>query len=147
MTPFPPHRVLALISPDQGGLLQGESGQRLPILVLQLQADAPGRGGGKVQNQVSTLEDQRTTDPFSSPMVRVDGDELRLNAATDRGGSIRVELADEAGDPLGPEPAIFEGDAGDAVVADLAPWRGQAVRLRFTLDRARLYAFRIAARE
>ena len=79
--------------------------------------------------------------------VRVDGNELRLNAATDRGGSIRVELADEAGDPLGAEPAVFEGDAVDAAVADLAPWQGQAVRLRFTLDRARLYAFRIAARE
>ena len=79
--------------------------------------------------------------------IRVDGDELRLNAATDRGGCIRVELADEAGDPLGPEPAVFEGDAVDAAVADLAPWRGGTVRLRFTLDRARLYAFQIAARE
>ena len=79
--------------------------------------------------------------------ILVDGDELLLNAATDRGGSIRVELTDESGEPLGPEPAIFEGDDVDAVVADLSPWRGQAVRLRFTLDRARLYAFRVASRE
>ncbi len=79
--------------------------------------------------------------------IRVDGDELRLNAATGRGGAIRVELTDESGEPLGAEPAVFEGDDVDAVVADLGPWRGQAVRMRFTLDGARLYAFRIAARE
>ena len=79
--------------------------------------------------------------------IRVDGDELRLNAATDRGGTIRVEVTDEAGEPLGPDPALFEGDEVDAVVADLAPCRGRTVRLRFTLEQARLYAFQIAPRE
>ena len=77
----------------------------------------------------------------------MDGDELRLNAATDRGGTIRVEVTDEAGEPLGPDPALFEGDEVDAVVADLAPCRGRTVRLRFTLEQARLYAFQIAPRE
>ena len=103
---------------------------------------------------------QLTTRP-----IRVDGDELRLNAATERGGSIRIELTDEAGQPLGltapsaqsdgsqagadgaghPEPMTFEGDAVDTMIVDLSRWRGQLIRLRFTLDRARLYAFHLAA--
>ena len=40
----------------------------------------------------------------------------------------------------------FEGDAVDTVIADLSRWRGQLIRLRFTLDRARLYAFHLATR-
>ena len=102
-----------------------------------------------------------TTRPIS-----VDGDELRINAATERGGSIRIKLMDEAGEPLGltapsaqsdgnqggadgaghPEAVTFVGDSVDAVIADLSRWRGQLIRLRFTLDRARLYAFHLATR-
>ena len=36
------------------------------------------------------------------------------------------------------EAATFEGDSVDAAIADLSRWRGQLIRLRFTLDRAAL---------
>ena len=85
------------------------------------------------------VEGRLTTHP-----IRVDGDQLRLNAATERGGSIRIALEDEAGKPLGPGAVRFEGDDADRFVTDLSQWRGQLIRLRFTLDRARVYAFSIA---
>ncbi len=94
--------------------------------------------------RVAHAEPRDVCGDLTTRPIRVDGDELRLNAATERGGSIRVELTDEAGQPLGPEAVTFEGDAVDGVIADLSRWRGQLIRLRFTLDRARLYAFHLA---
>jgi len=84
------------------------------------------------------MEGQLITHP-----IKVDGRELRLNAATERGGLIRLEITDTSGIALGPSLVKFRGDAVDKVVADLSAWHGQLIRIRFSLNRARIYAFQI----
>jgi len=76
------------------------------------------------------------------------GTSLALNARTDDGGSIRVELLDEAGRPLpnycGGNAATFRGDATRYPLS----WQGGAVtalpagvfRLRLTLEKADCFA-------
>lgn len=72
--------------------------------------------------------------------IRVEQDHLHLNARTEPDGSVLCEVTDTAGRTLR-GPAAFSGDQADAEVADLSELRGQAVRLRFTVERARLFAF------
>jgi hypothetical protein len=91
------------------------------------------------------------TQPF-----RCNGDRLFVNAEA-QDGSLRVEVLDENGNPL-------EGfEAGPATSSRRIPWRkkttdgfdgrrrpiservqGKQIQLRFTLQNARLYAFRVA---
>ena len=89
---------------------------------------------------------QLTTTP-----VVLDGERLVINAQTEAGGSVRVELQDEDGQPL----ADFNGQACDAFQGDsishgvqwnnagLDKLRQQPVRIRFLLDRAKLYAYHV----
>ena len=83
--------------------------------------------------------------------IRFQGSRLALNFATSAAGSVRVEIQDGEGKPLpgfalDDCPPIF-GDTIERVIAwsggrtprDLA---GQAVRLRFVLQDADVYAFR-----
>jgi hypothetical protein len=72
------------------------------------------------------------------------GRELEVNADA-RGGKIQVELLDAAGAPIAArQPAVLTGDsvrhrAGfGSPISELA---GKPVRLRFTLERSKLYAF------
>ncbi|SDT72648.1 hypothetical protein [Jiangella sp. DSM 45060] len=86
-----------------------------------------------------------TTTPFV-----VTGDELRLNAALDKRGSLRVEVLDENGVPI---PG-FGADQARPIIGDrvdhLARWRvgvwpdleGRTVSLRFHLDGGDLYSYR-----
>ena len=76
--------------------------------------------------------------------IRVDGDTLRINASTQRGGSITVRVEDDSGQSLLDEPVRFTGDDVAATVADLSTHGGAAIRIHFDLDRAKLYAFKIA---
>jgi hypothetical protein len=105
---------------------------------------------------------------FTTRPLRFEGAELELNLATSAAGSVRVEIQDEDGRPfpgyrLEDCPEIF-GDALDRVVtwrkghADVLtpdrreiPYRpsdiaralgGRAIRLRFVMKAAHLYAFR-----
>ena len=83
--------------------------------------------------------------------MRVDGDDIAVNAAVEPGGSLRVELRDETGRKI-PGRGLddcepFNGDE----VTHVMRWRGgpvqlagQTVRAHFVLDRARLYAFRFS---
>ena len=90
--------------------------------------------------------------------VRVQQDVLVLNASTDPGGFIGVEIeristriepgdrlkGDGTGKPAGKNEVIeyrFEGDETEAQAADLSEWRDRVIIIRFTLHRARLYAF------
>ena len=84
--------------------------------------------------------------------VRFSGGHLFVNASID--GSIRVEVLDVAGRAIEPfsldRTLPVTGDATRLPVrwsggADLAQLAGQAVRFRFTLSRARLYAFWVSA--
>lgn len=84
------------------------------------------------------------------------GDRLRLNFASSAAGDVRVELQDEAGQPLpgfqlDDCPPIF-GDSLDRIVtwtqgADVKKLAGRVVRLRFAIRDADLYAFQFTAAE
>jgi hypothetical protein len=80
-----------------------------------------------------------------------DGSRLELNFSTSAAGAVRVELLDQGGAPLGPYAAEqgpeLVGDEIERVYewkngADVSALRGKAVRLRFHLKDADLYAFR-----
>ncbi len=83
--------------------------------------------------------------------IRFAGDRLVLNYSTSAAGSIRIEVQDELGHPL---PGFALADSpelyGDSIEQSM-PWKdgsdltrlaGKAVRLRFVLRDADLYAFR-----
>lgn len=94
------------------------------------------------------------------PML-FDGSRLQLNVATGSGGSVRVEILDEAGRPipgfaLKSEFADFEiegnhirvlsqwprdGDGARRFTSDVSELAGRPIRLRFVIRNARLYSF------
>jgi len=78
--------------------------------------------------------------------LRVDGDNLLINARTQPGGSLTVRLLGGDGRDLGRPPFVFQGDETSALVADLTPWRGSLITIEFDLRLANLYAFQIAPR-
>jgi len=83
--------------------------------------------------------------------LRFSGSRLEVNFSTSAGGSLRVELQDEAGQPI-PGFTLADcnlqfGDQLDRVVswkggADVSQFAGRPVRLRFELKDADLYALR-----
>ena len=79
--------------------------------------------------------------------IYVDGDMLRVNAATDPGGFVLVEIEDETGAAVLDQPFRFEGDDVAADVADVSSLKGTSIRVSFTLHHARLYAFEVAQTE
>lgn len=90
-------------------------------------------------------------DMTTRPIV-LEGDRLLLNYSTSAAGSIRVEVQDEAGQPieglaLDDMEALYGDNLAEAVqwrtTVDLSAWRGQTVRFRFVLQDADLYAIRI----
>jgi hypothetical protein len=86
---------------------------------------------------------------FTTKPLRFAGRELVMNFSTSAVGSVRVELQDAAGKPipgftLADCPEIY-GDAIDEVVkwkagSDVSKVAGQAIRLRFVMKDADLYA-------
>ena len=87
--------------------------------------------------------------------LRFSGAQLLLNHSTSAAGGIRVEIQDATGKPLPGfrlEDAItLYGDSIDGAVRwkndpDLAALAGQAVRLRFVMSEADLFAFRFQAK-
>jgi hypothetical protein len=90
---------------------------------------------------------------FTTRPLRFEGRRLELNYRTSGGGSLSVELQDEAGAPLPgrrledcPE---FYGDKIEGIVrwrggADLSAHAGRPVRLRIRLRDAEVFAFRFA---
>jgi hypothetical protein len=76
------------------------------------------------------------------------GKRLVLNYATSAAGEVRVEVLGEDGTVLGASEPLF-GDELDGVVSwrggfELAKLTGQAVRVRFVVNDADVYAFRFA---
>ncbi len=86
--------------------------------------------------------------------LRFTGKELVLNYATSAGGSVRVEVQTEAGQPV---PGFALADSrplvGDALAqtvrwatgSDVSPLAGQPVRLRFVMQDADLFALKFNA--
>jgi hypothetical protein len=97
-----------------------------------------------------TAGDQEGT-LLTKPFVLA-GDRLFVNAVCDaaKGGSIRVELLDEAGKPLsGSSSQLCTPVTGDGIALPIA-WReggglgqfqGRVVRLKFVMQNASLYSF------
>jgi hypothetical protein len=87
---------------------------------------------------------------ITTPLV-FKGDKLTLNFASSAAGDIRVEIQDEAGDPL-PGFSLddcppFFGDTIERTVnwkagSNVGRLAGKPVRLRFVLRDADLYSFR-----
>lgn len=94
------------------------------------------------------------TKPIVFPKTAIFGNDLALNFSSSAAGDVRVEIQDEAGKPF-PGFTLAEckplfGDAIERVVvwengADVSSLAGKAVRLRFALCDADLYAYRFRA--
>ena len=97
------------------------------------------------------LESDDVTGIVTTKPLVFSGKGLGINAAAD-GGQIRVEILDEAGQPI----AGFSRDDSDPIVGDsvrhtatweggapddLSPLKGRVVQLRFVMNRAKLYSF------
>ncbi|MBS0631984.1 MAG: hypothetical protein JSS11_08735 [Verrucomicrobia bacterium] len=89
------------------------------------------------------------TKPFT-----VEGARLTLNYSTSAAGSLRVEVQTAEGEPIPgytlEECPVIVGDTIErtvswATTSDLTPLRGRAVRLRFVLKDADLFALRLPA--
>ena len=85
---------------------------------------------------------------ITRPLVYA-GNRLTLNFAASAAGSVRVELQDAHGLPIGGHslddcPEIYGDEIAHTVAwrtgADLSPLAGQSVRLRFALSDADLFA-------
>ena len=124
----PSHALASYFSTWEGHLADGRATRYLPAL-------AHGRAYRVAHAEPDDVEGVLTTG-----LLRVGQPELRINAATERGGSIVVRVEDEEGRPLR-DPVRFEGDSVDAPVVPLDGLRGRPVRIHFELVRARLYAF------
>src|SRR5262249_14502631 len=88
-----------------------------------------------------------------TPPLTFDGSTLRLNAACEPGGSIRVSILSGGSEAKGYEEASCDVFAGDDVAhvlswsgkSDLSKLAGKPVGLRISLSKCRLYSFRFAA--
>lgn len=98
-----------------------------------------------------SLHAKRVIGEFVSKPLRFEGGRLSLNFSTSAAGAIRVELQDEAGQPLtGYSIADCDelfGDTIDRVVSwndrsDLSALAGKVVRLRMTLSDSDLYSLK-----
>ena len=72
--------------------------------------------------------------------VKCNAPTLRLTANVRAGGSVKATILDAAGKTLVVGRTLTASET-DAVVADVARQRGQAVRVRFDIEQATLYAF------
>jgi len=88
---------------------------------------------------------------FLTPVMTFDGDELRLNVDTSAVGQVRVEILDKDSKPIAGYAAgdcdeIYTANEIDRPVtwngrADVGELAGRAIRLRFIMRDADLYAF------
>jgi hypothetical protein len=69
---------------------------------------------------------------------------LYMTADVREGGSVKVTVLDAAGRALS-DGRTLTASVTDAVAVDVAPQRGQAIRLRFDLEKATVYAFRFGS--
>jgi hypothetical protein len=95
--------------------------------------------------RVAHAEPEGETGCFVTRKLRVDGNILTLNAETAGDGAVEIEILDENGNLLEPQVRTFRGNETDAVIADLSDRTGQIVRLKFTLHKAKVYAFSLRA--
>ena len=108
------------------------------------------RGTLRVDRFVS-LHAGRDGGEFTTRPLTFTGDRLTINCSTSAAGSLRVEIQDRTGKAVPgyalADASAIRGDAVDEVArwrrgADVGPLAGKAVRLRFVLQDADVYALR-----
>ena len=116
--------------------------------------------GGKISRAIYRLDGLMSVDApyeggsFTTPSIRFDGDLLELNLDASAGGWIRVELLDEYDRPI----SGFRREDADEIlrnsVAASVSWKGlthlsklkgQAIKLRFLMRDAKLFAFQFVS--
>lgn len=80
---------------------------------------------------------------FTTHPLQVTGTTLRLNYATSAAGHIQIEALDDSGQVAAGTEELY-GDEFEAPALDLSRLKGQAVRLRFKMRDANLFALRFA---
>jgi len=79
-----------------------------------------------------------------------EGNKLQLNVATGAGGTVQVEIQDEAGNPIQDFTAEEASEINGNYIRVLASWKGnedvsslagQVIRLRFVMRDAKFYSF------
>jgi len=110
-----------------------------------------GRYTMRLDGFASVHADYAGGEMVTKPFV-VEGEQLALNFSTSAAGGLRVEVQTGSGEPIPgytlEECPVVVGDSVERTVAwstrtDLIPLRGQAVRLRFVMRDADLFALRI----
>lgn len=139
-----------LIELDNGDFALPYNGYRFPHKYPRGHADFPPNLGYAVwpKGRIIGLEAPQLGE-FATVAVVPPGVQLRINAVTRRGGSIRIEACDVNGQPLpgrtfadcqpiiGDQfqtPVVWQGGA------DLGIQPGAAVMLRFKMDQAKIFA-------
>jgi hypothetical protein len=88
---------------------------------------------------------------FSTPPLVYSGRQLTLNVDASGGGSVRVEIQPESGAALQGFAALDCDPINGSFIGKVVSWRGKtdlgamsgkAVRLRFVMNDAKLYAFK-----
>lgn len=90
-----------------------------------------------------TPSDESRPGVIATQFVTCSAQTLRLTADVSPGGSVKVSVWDTAGHKLAPNGTITRNVTNGAVV-DLTAHQGAAVRIRFELDRAKVYSFAFA---
>jgi hypothetical protein len=125
---YPSHYTASYFSTWEGHYADGKSTQYLPGIARTR------------ANRFAFAEPEDLTGTLTTRPVRVERGNLTINAETEPGGHIAMDILDPA-ENIVLATASFEGDEVHAGVADLSAHKNSAVRIRFQLDRARLYAF------
>ncbi len=144
-------------SPPQHTCLRGGSYRLRPMSSRCTRANTRGSRDDALRRLVvarhgfASMHADGSGGQFVTRPIRFSGDDLVLNYSTSASGSIRVEVQDESGKPvpgftLEDAPQLF-GDALDEAYhwkdgARLSRLKGKAVRLRFVMQDADLYAIR-----
>ena len=116
--------------------------------------------GGKISRAIYRLDGLMSVDApyeggsFTTPSIRFDGDLLELNLDASAGGWIRVELLDEYDRPISgfrreDADEILRNSVAASVswkgVTHLSKLKGQAIKLRFLMRDAKLFAFQFVS--
>jgi dienelactone hydrolase len=139
-------------------------GNEMWIYYAEANSSHPSKAGAKSQIRAATWRtdgfvsldaNDETEATLVTPAMKFEGSSLRLNAACDPGGSVRVAIINGDAEVKGFDDASCDAFPGDDVAhvmswhgkSDLSKLAGKPVRLRISLSKARLYSFRFASTE
>ncbi len=140
-----------LVRKPDGGLLLYYSGYRYPHKFPRSKFQEGDSGAALWDADRLVAIEAETEGEFTTALMRLRGNQIRINAATSATGEVRAEVLDKefsaiAGRGLA-EAIPITGDHADAVLAwtgggDLAAQEDEFVRVRFVMRDARIFAMR-----